>query len=345
MANENNITPTGNGGSSLRDAETRFATLMSDVDDGADTHEVSETEEGEAEQAELEHEEEQQESEGGETPEGEEGSDPEEEEGEEERTGDLDDNTPVALGEEEISLGELKRGYLRQQDYTRKTQAVAEERRQHETAAAAELNNLRTERQKLHEELDKVGSYLQELMPEEPDWTRLYQENPAEYAAQRELWRSWQEQIAGIGQRQQQLRMKQQGEMADMLRKEVETEKGRLLEAIPEWTKPEVAKVEKRKILDWGQKNGYTEAELNSIVDHRALVVARKAMLYDEMVAAKKNLRQTPTKGNPKPARPQAASTSPKKDLKLNRARERLAKSGRVADATALFDQYLAREE
>jgi hypothetical protein len=119
--------------------------------------------------------------------------------------------------------------------------------------------------------------------------------------------------------------------------KYIQEEQGKLLTALPEWNKPEVAKAERQKILDWGQKNGYSEQELLSIFDHRALLVARKAMLYDEMMAKQRQLRPTPGKG-PKPATPGTAGKAPGKATDLTRSKQRLAQTGKVRDAAdAIF--------
>lgn len=50
----------------------------------------------------------------------------------------LDDDTEIELGEDKqpVKLSELKQGYLRQSDYTKKTQALAEERKEFESLQA-----------------------------------------------------------------------------------------------------------------------------------------------------------------------------------------------------------------
>lgn len=61
-----------------------------------------------------------------------------EEDNEEDAHTELSDDTEISLGEDKqpVTLSELKQGYLRQSDYTKKTQALAEERKQFESLQA-----------------------------------------------------------------------------------------------------------------------------------------------------------------------------------------------------------------
>jgi len=339
MATETTSTPNGTGPLTVHGAAEAFASLLS-ADEGGTQRGGEAEQPGEGEQPESGAEQEAPE---GSEHEGEEGSQSEAEEDGEGKAQELSDDTKIEVDGQEVTLHELKRGFLREQDYTRKTQALANERRQFEATATAEFQALRQERTQLAQALGQVQTYMQELMPKEPDWNRLYAENPAEYAAQRELWRTWQEHLQGITVRQRQLMEQEQAANVQQLQRAVQEEKVRLLQAIPEWTKPEVAKVEKQKILDWGQKVGFSEQELNSIVDHRALVVARKAMLYDELMGKKQQLRPTPPKG-PKPATPGSEGTRPNRTSDLTRSKQRLAQTGRVRDAAAVFEQLLGED-
>lgn len=253
----------------------------------------------------------------------------------------LPDDTKVTVDGKEVTLHELKRGFLREQDYTRKTQALAEQRRQLEATVGQEAGALRAEREQLAQALAQVQTYMQELMPAEPNWAELYQRNPAEYAAQRELWRSWQEQLRGMEAQRQQLSQREQAERMQQLQRTIQEEKARLLTAVPEWSKPEVAQAEKQKLIEWGQKVGYSPEELNSVLDHRALVVARKAMLYDEMMAKQKAMRPAAPAVKVKPAMPGSAATKPSRASEIARSKQRLAQTGRVQDAAAVIESLL----
>ena len=93
-------------------------------------------------------------------------------------------------GEEvDVPLDELLKGYSRTADYTRKTQAIAEARKQAQQESAL----AREERQRYAQTLAALEGTLKSLQPPEVDWERLYAENPVEWVRQRELVRSRQE--------------------------------------------------------------------------------------------------------------------------------------------------------
>lgn len=236
-----------------------------------------------------------------------------------------------------VTLHELKRGFLRESDYTRKTQALADQRR----AAEAEVQALRAERAQAHQLAQQAQQLIQSITPQEPNWQELYAKNPSEYAAQRELWRSWKEQQQQLTARQQMAQQANQANQVRELQKQLQVEQQRLMEAIPAWKDEAKATAEKQRILAWGQRQGYSADELGSIVDHRALVVARKAMLYDELVSRRDKAQSK--KAPARTAPPSRRHKAPKGGQRA-RAQERLAKSGSVDDAAALLFETLQKE-
>ena len=79
-------------------------------------------------------------------------------------------------GEEiEVTLDELKNGYSRQSDYTRKTQELANQRK----VADTELGAVREERAIYTQLLDQMRNQLEAGMQNEPDWVSLAENDPA----------------------------------------------------------------------------------------------------------------------------------------------------------------------
>ena len=113
----------------------------------------------------------------------------------------------------------------------------------------------------------------------------------------------------------------------------------RLLEIIPEWKNAEVAQKEKLAIRDYGiNVLGYAPQEMDAIYDYRALLGLRNAWLNSKTVEATK---KKPTQKAPaRVARP--GTTSRKKSVApAKRAKQVLAKSGKVQDAAKVFEQFL----
>lgn len=237
--------------------------------------------------------------------------------------------------EVEVTLDELQKGYSRTQDYTRKTQQIAEVRKQTE----AELQAVRAEREQYAQLLGALEAQVQQVSQPNIDWDRLYQEDPIEWVRQREVMRENQEKAAAIQSEQQRLSQLSQQEQAQFMQQKLQHEQEALLAAIPDWKDAKKAQAEKALLVEFGQKIGFTPDELKSVVDHRAVLMLRKAALYDQMMSKRGNIKPV-TNNGPRPAKPGAAGRV-SNTTEAVRAQQRVAKTGRVDDAANAIFQLL----
>ena len=237
--------------------------------------------------------------------------------------------------EQEVTLEELQSGYSRQSDYTRKTQELANQKKDSET----ELNAVREERAIYTQLLDQMRQQLSVGMQEEPDWVNLAENDPIGYNTQRAAWdESQKKQNAVLAEHQRMLQQSQQEQMQN-LQAHVHNEGQLLQNAIPEWRNEKKATTEKAEIKQYAVNTlGFTEQEISQIFDHRAVLGIRKAMLYDKMQETTKKKPVVSTRA--KVARPGASNvkvTQPKS----KQARQKLAKSGSMHDAAKVFESML----
>jgi hypothetical protein len=237
--------------------------------------------------------------------------------------------------EVEVTLDELQKGYSRTQDYTRKTQQIAEVRKQTE----AELQAVRAEREQYAQLLSALEAQVQQVAQPNIDWDTLYREDPIEWVRQREVMRDNQEKAAAIQSEQQRLSQLSQQEQAQLMQQRLEHEKEALLAAIPDWKDAKKAQAEKALLVEFGQKIGFTPDELKNVVDHRAVLMLRKAALYDQMMSKRGNIKPVVNNG-PRPAKPGAAGRVSNTTESV-RAQQRVAKTGRVDDAANAIFQLL----
>lgn len=324
--------PTSDSGS-IQSAQAAFSALLGG--DPAETPEVAEAPSASEEEVETpEAEPTDQPEEGGEESEAEGESEGEDDSAEDQPTDTL--FTVKVDGKElQVSLDELRSGYSRTQDYTRKTQALAEQRK----TAEAELNAVRGERAQYSQLLTALQGQLQSLMPQEPDWNTLYQQDPIEFVRQREVWRSRQEQMQAIQAEQARVQQLAQQEQLANKQTRLTEEAQKLVSLIPEWKDEKVAKSEKAALVEYGTKLGYSADDLKAVDDHRIVNILRKAMKYDEMVARKGTVK--PANSPTKTAKPGVRSQSPTSRSEVAQARQRLAKSGNVRDAAAVFSTMI----
>ena len=229
--------------------------------------------------------------------------------------------------EVDVTLDELQKGYSRTQDYTRKTQQIAEVRKQTE----AELQEVRAEREQYAQLLGALQAQVQQAAQPQVDWDRLYNEDPIEWVRQREVMRENQEKAAAIQSEQQRLAQLSQREQLQQREALLAQEQEALVAAIPEWKDAKKAQAEKAMLVQFGQKIGFTPDDLKNVVDHRAVVMLRKAALYDQMMSKRGQIKPV-TNNGPRPAKPGAAGRV-SSNTEAMRAQQRLAKTGRVDDA------------
>jgi DNA repair exonuclease SbcCD ATPase subunit len=232
-----------------------------------------------------------------------------------------------------VTLQELQDGYSRTQDYTRKVQKVVDERKHIEQEAAT----IRAERQQYAQLLGALQAQLQASEPQ-VDLERLYHEDPIEWVRQKEVLRERQEKAYAIQAEQQRLAQLSQQEQQRAMEAHLESQKDALLAALPQWRDPTKAKAEKALVIESAKAAGFTDDDLKSVYDHRLVLILRKAGLYDKMVSKAQGIK--PVHNGPRTAKPGAAgrvSTT----TEATRAKQRLAKTGRVDDAASAIELLL----
>jgi len=237
--------------------------------------------------------------------------------------------------EQEVTLDELKSGYSRQSDYTRKTQELANQRKQAET----EFSAVREERAIYTQLLDQMRNQLDAGMQNEPDWVALAENDPVGYNSQRASWEeNKKKQDAVLAEQQRMLQQSQQEQMQN-LQAQVQNEAQLLVSAIPEWQDSKKAAEGRAELKQYAiTELGFSEQELNQIYDHRAVLAIRKAMLHDKTQESVKKKPVVATKA--KVARP-GNSNVPVTPNKTKKLRQRLAKSGKMSDAAKVFESML----
>ena len=244
-------------------------------------------------------------------------------------------------GEElEVGIEELKNGYQRQADYTRKSQALAEQRK--------ETEQIQSERQKLEQERQMYANGLQMLQEQQSsklqefenvDWTALKTEDPYQYMLKKDEYRDAQEKVQNVAQ-QQAIIQQEQAEEANKARAHfVQQEYNRLVEALPEWNDQE--STIKKDVQEYAKSVGFLPEEINQLADHRSVLVIKKAMEYDKLttkVAPKKKAVKKVPKVQ-KSGRGNSKEDTATEAIKKKRAR--LQKSGKQQDAASVFYDML----
>lgn len=257
---------------------------------------------------------------------------PEEEdsEGEEESETEEDEEEQAAYEvivdgqSQEVTLDELLSGYQRQADYTRKTQAVSDQRKQLE-AQSEQVSGLVKEL----EASQKALAGLLEQSESAIDWDELRETNPSEYLRQKEL----QEQRAkAVTQAQS------DAQKAKTLKAQ---EEGRQLFAkIPTWKDDKQRNADKDKINAYLSDIGFAENEYTH-TDHRLILALYDAARYRELqsksASVVKKVKKAPKVT--KPGKKLSKADIGRKDFESKMSK--FSKSGREEDGLEVFKQFV----
>ena len=235
-------------------------------------------------------------------------------------------------GEEfEVDLDELRNGYQRQSDYTKKSQSVAEMRKAYE----ANLQSVQQERDQYQQVLANMENYqnLELKKYQELDWASLKEDDPVEYMEKRIEFQDAKDKANQVKQEQMAVQQKTQQEVYQNIQHKVQEEAELLATALPEYSDP--SSNLKTELRDFAINMGFSEQDVNGITDHKVVLVLHKAMLQERANSS------TSSKVKKGPAKVIKAGVPVTKKQRVARdvqaKRDRLRKTGNVNDAANAF--------
>ena len=245
---------------------------------------------------------------------------------------------PIKLDgvDHEVTLGEALAGYQRQSDYTKKTQQLAQEKKQVET----EVEAAKKAKGQYQQSLERLIHDQQAQQPQEPDWDALYESDPLEWMKQKELVRTQKENALELQQEHYRMQQVKQAEQEEQMRGYLQAQHQSLMGAIPEWSDPKVMQQEKNDIRNYAVSIGYSEEEVSQVYDSRAVLALRSGMIASGL-SGKGAKKLKPAQSAIRAISPGSAPSQPRKQTSLHKAKIRLAKSGKMSDAAEIFKQLL----
>lgn len=241
---------------------------------------------------------------------------------------------PVDGKDHQVTLEDLKSSFSFAAHNTQVSQELAERRKSLDT----EAEGLRQGREVYGQRLQQMEQALAASVPTEPDWETLEAEDPTKFATESARWARHHRKVDALKQESQRVHDEQVAEEQTQLDAFKVDQGKRMMEAIPEWGDEKVYNSEQTRMVAYAKTSlGFTDEEVSGFLDHRAVVVMRKAMLYDELEAGgKKAVRKAKPTAALKPGtrrrRRKAGGAGSKR---ANASRQRLSQTGSVADAEA----------
>lgn len=225
---------------------------------------------------------------------------------------------------QQVPLEELKLGYLRQADYTKKTQAIAEQRKSFE-------ENEKVYTSSLQALLTAAGADLGRF--ENVNWEQAAVENPDQYKQAKALYEQTRQTYDFIRSQADEHRKRVEEQTKEIIKQRASESISILKSTIPEWSNDLYY-----KIGEYAKDSlGVTADEFRNISDHRSITAMWKAMQFDQArqvssKKAKKAIKASPTKTLSGSA---TVSKKAQNQETYRKTRERLKKSGSMDDAVA----------
>ena len=263
MSDTQNTTPEGSGELTVEGAANAFLSMM-DREDGSDKEQPESASEANESDAESDYESEVEQDDDGE---------------EQEQPTYL----VKAAGEErEVTLNELIKSYQLGTDYTKKSQAVAEERK----AVEAERQAVQEAKQMRDTYAQRLEMIEQMLVPQQQEENLEYlkETDPIGYSVKVAEMIQRDKQLAAVqaerGRIQQQQEQDRQAQMQSVVAEEMQ----KLSSYIPEFTDPAKGEAIRNDIRAFGKQIGFSDNELAAVYDSRAVLTLYKAMQYLSLI-------------------------------------------------------------
>lgn len=246
----------------------------------------------------------------------------------------------VAGEKSKVNLKELRDGYQRDADYRRKTAELAEQRRSFDQ----EKSQLVQSYQEKLSEAESVIEGVEKAILQQYENVSKDDLEPGEYAdlmQQKQQVKDWlKSQRSKVESGKQEINSELTQEQQAQLQQHLQMEQQKLQEKL-NWSDQQTAQKEQQQIKEYLSSLGFSPDEVSNVYDHRIVMMARDAALYNQGKAqvetAKKKVKKVP-----KITRP--GSPPSKSEIQREQRKERISKfkeSGKVHDAAKLIESLL----
>jgi hypothetical protein len=247
--------------------------------------------------------------------------------------------------EVEVTLDELRKGYSRQQDYTQKTEKLSQDRKnvdQLKNDFTRQSEEAKIKRDQYEQQLQLLNQQLQGNEPN-VDMDQLYRDDPAEYVRYKAEQDKRKELLQASIQEQQRIQSEKKAENDKNYQSYLAEQRNLLSKKLPIYADKHKGPEFVKNLTNFAKEIGYTDQEINMLVDHRAVIMLANAYRYDKLKKANlKNKKVTKVSKV-------ISSSSPKvqddnevaKRLKSKKAN--LRKTGKVNDAVSVLQELYSQ--
>ena len=248
--------------------------------------------------------------------------------------------------EQEVTLDELTKGYSRQSDYTRKTEKLSQDRK-----SVEELKNEYTrqneeakiKRDQYENQLQVLYEQLKQSEPSKVDLDKLYESDPAEYVRVKAEQDRRKETLEKADQERRRIQAEKQEEQTKQYNAYLEQQKQLLAQKLPIYADKEKGAEFTKNLINYAKDIGYTDQEINMLVDHRSVIMLANAYRYDKLKKA--NLKNKKVTKVSKVVSSSSAKVQDDNEVakRLKSKKANLKKTGKVNDAVSVLQELYSQ--
>jgi hypothetical protein len=233
----------------------------------------------------------------------------------------------------EHTLEDIEKGFLRQQDYTRKTQELSNNRKMLEEAAQRFVN----QDKQVKEFAEFARKVVESYAPKPPDPSKI-NSDPIGYLQEKEAFERASQTWRQLAESQQSISQRLEASEGSKTQEDLAQETKALVERIPSLATPDGWRAFKAEATDiGGRAYGFAPEEIEGIRDHRYVLALKDAIEYRKLQGKKMEAVRA-AKNAPPPVR---ATTRPAPNRSTQQTQkvltERARKTGSVEDIAALL--------
>ena len=232
---------------------------------------------------------------------------------------------------EKLPIKAIREGFMRGQDYTRKTQELA---RQRDELGQKIRQGIESERQQYQQTLQQLeAAILETAAPElkNVDWNALAANDPFEYVKLKNRAEQITNALNSVKVKQQEVKVKAEAEQRQVLQETAQKTWASLESERPGWSQDTY-----QKVLKSAEPLGYTTDEVGKWLDPRAIKLLHKAHLYDQLKAGTPAPQKKVVKA-PVAVKPNASQPVSRTAQRQSNALSNLRKSGSVNDMASFI--------
>jgi hypothetical protein len=248
--------------------------------------------------------------------------------------------------EHEVTLDELMKGYSRQSDYTRKTEKLSQDRK-----SVEELKNEYTrqneeakiKRDQYEKQIQILSEQLKQSEPSKVDLDRLYEDNPAEYVRVKAEQDRRKELLEKANQERERIQSEKQEEQSKQYNAYLEQQRELLSQKLPIYADKEKGPEFVKNLTNYAKEIGYTDQEINMLVDHRSVIMLANAYRYDKLKKA--NLKNKKVTKVSKVVSSSSAKVQDENEVakRMKSKKATLRKTGKVQDAVSVLREMYSQ--